>query len=46
MSAKVQEYKAYNDMDVGLWSVYQEDFEDFDTDKFKKIGRASCRERV
>jgi hypothetical protein len=44
VSAKIQEYEIDNEMDVGLWSLYQEDFESFDTDKFKRVSTKQLKE--
>jgi hypothetical protein len=44
VSAKIQEYEVDNEMDVGLWSLYQEDFESFDTDKFKRVSTKQLKE--
>src|SRR3984885_5120448 len=44
VSAKIQEYEVDNEMDIGLWSLYQEDFESFDTDKFKRASTKQLKE--
>jgi hypothetical protein len=39
-----KEYEVDNEMDIGLWPLYQEDFESFDTDKFKRVSTKQLKE--